>query len=126
MILTRYIYPVLLYVAFCFAEESGPALYSASKWVALETIAKPNYPPPTSDNWKQPTTEIYISIADFTDTIRCAKTLDNYISKAKYPKRLKFGMRTQRPYINMNIITMKQESWSKLRWKMARKLTIAY
>ncbi len=85
---------LLFIVAIKFARcvaQTGPAIFSDNQWAPLEKVKAPQYPPPTSDNWKKPTTEIYISIADFIDTVSCAKTLNSYISKAKYPGRLKFG-----------------------------------
>ena len=44
-----------------------------------------------STNWKEQTTEIFIFITNFLDSNRCSKSLYNYLSKAKYPQRIKFG-----------------------------------
>ena len=73
------------------SQHTGPAIFSNEKWVALDNLPQSVYPPPSTDSWRQPTTEIYISIADFLDSVRCAQTVHNYVSKAKYPDRLKFG-----------------------------------
>mmetsp|Transcript_10862 Transcript_10862/g.17809 ORF Transcript_10862/g.17809 Transcript_10862/m.17809 type:complete len:530 (+) Transcript_10862:55-1644(+) len=80
------------------AAESGKsdaaAIYSDQLWRTIDQSSKGDVKPfPPSDNsYESPTTEIYISIGNFMDGERCAKTIDRYISKAKYPKRLNFGI----------------------------------
>ena len=89
-------------------DTTAPALYSNKQWKALEQPENTNtvQPFPPSDNsYESPTTEIYISIANFMDGDRCAKTLDNYISKAMYPKRLNFGIVEQ---INTEVVPFRE------------------
>jgi hypothetical protein len=71
-------------------NNGGPAIYDNDKWGVLEDIQQA-YPKPISDSWMNPSTEIFISISNFLDSDRCALSIRNYLSKAKYPNRLKFG-----------------------------------
>jgi hypothetical protein len=76
-------------------ESTASAIYNNKKWKSIQQTKSDDTikPFPPSDNsYESPTTEIYISIGNFMDGDRCAKTIDNYISKAKYPNRLNFGI----------------------------------
>jgi hypothetical protein len=90
-------------------DSTAPALYSDKQWKTLEHFeedadtVKPF--PPSDNSYESPTTEIYISIANFMDGDRCARTIDNYISKAMYPKRLNFGIVEQ---INTEVVPYKE------------------
>jgi hypothetical protein len=94
---------------FCAPESTAAAIYSNKQWTALEQspdeseTVKPF--PPSDTSYESPTTEIYISIANFMDGERCAKTIDNYISKAMYPKRLNFGIIEQ---INTEVMPFRE------------------
>jgi hypothetical protein len=83
------------------STTSTSAIYSPSdkQWKPLKPLENQQENgvsvspfPPSDNSYESPTTEIYISIANFMDGARCAKTIDNYITKAKYPKRLNFGI----------------------------------
>ena len=90
-------------------ENTAAAIYFDKQWKALEPSpdeagsVKPF--PPSDNSYESPTTEIYISIGNFMDGDRCAKTIDNYISKAKYPKRLNFGIIEQ---INTEVVPFRE------------------
>ena len=75
-------------------DKSSAAIFNYEKWIPItnEKGDKLQPPRPYSDSWKNPTTEVFIAIAHYRDD-RCGKTLHNFISKAKYPQRLKFGKR---------------------------------
>lgn len=77
-------------------ESPSPALYCpySKQWKPLSSSSSERIPPfpPSDSSYDSPLTEIYISLPNFMDGERCAKTLDSYISKAKYPKRLNFGI----------------------------------
>jgi hypothetical protein len=47
--------------------------------------------PPVSDSWKDPTSQIFIGISHYRDS-RCATTVNNLLSKAKYPERIHIGI----------------------------------
>jgi hypothetical protein len=77
------------------ANDNDPSIYSNNQWVPLsEKSHAPNYPAPQPTEWKSTTTEIFITIENFLDSDRCSKSLHSFISKAKYPQRLKFGHHT--------------------------------
>lgn len=87
---------ILTLISHCLGYKNNEgSIYVDNNWKSLGTIDKePSLPLQTSDNWKYSTTEIFISISNFIDSERCASSLHNYISKAQYPQRLKFGLFT--------------------------------
>lgn len=90
-------------------DKTAAAIYFDKQWKALKQspgeagTVKPF--PPSDNSYESPTTEIYISIGNFMDGDRCAKTIDNYINKAKYPKRLNFGIIEQ---INTEVVPFRE------------------
>jgi len=89
------------------------AIYNAAEWVSLpddyspyqqsaskgkkasSASALPSHPPLPSNSWLSPTAEIYVGIVHYRDN-RCALTLKNLFSKAKYPARISVGVIKQK------------------------------
>ena len=86
---------VLFLAAFCSAEQ--PAVFDGNAWFSLSDEAlRPDENrrplPPISESWRDPAAEIYVSLAAFRDSKRCAATLKDLFSKASHPDRVRVGL----------------------------------
>jgi hypothetical protein len=87
----RFVLLSLLLSSVASASDNDASIYSNNQWIALPKSSPPNYPAPQPNEWKSSTTEIFITMENFLDSDRCSKSLQSFISHAKYPQRLKFG-----------------------------------
>lgn len=76
---------------------SFPAIYNTETWVPIRGEVSPNdaAPPksqPAVPYESNPNTVIFIGLVEYRDA-RCSRTIDNLLSKAKYPDRLRIGKR---------------------------------
>ena len=95
---------ILLLSSSLYATPS-PSIWNGESYVPVtyeQSEAKPV--PPVSQSWKDPNTEIFIGISHYRDS-RCADTLKNLFSKAKFPDRLKIG--EMKPVSVRNVIIFK-------------------
>jgi len=77
--------PLLLLAApFIFDEQRG-------EWVSFKQVAKPPGLPKQAASWQAADASLFVGIAHYRDG-RCAETLKNLFSKAKYPARVHVGI----------------------------------
>lgn len=72
---------------------ASQSIFNTETWISIPDEIqnfKEYSAPPVSDTWKSNDTEIFVAIASFRDK-RCALTLKNLFTKAKYPARLIIG-----------------------------------
>ena len=75
--------------------SSNPAIFDGTSWFEISSSSSSSSEqplPPISESWKDPHTEIYVSIVSFRDSERCASTLKDMFAKAKYPDRVRVGL----------------------------------
>lgn len=75
-------------------ESWVPVASNIAPWVSISSTEYNNHTIHSS-TWKSESTEIFIGISSYRDR-RCALTIKNLLSKAKYPNRLVFGIVQQR------------------------------
>ena len=86
----------IIYVAVIAQGESPPggaALFDSHRWIPIEDTINydDNLPQIVSNSWHNSDASIFIGISHFRDR-RCAMTLKNIFTKAKYPNRIRVGM----------------------------------
>lgn len=68
-------------------------IYNGDNWIDVD-YQQFQTKAPISTSFKDPSTEIFVSVASFRDA-RCALTLKNIFTKAKNPKRIRVGVINQ-------------------------------
>ncbi len=82
---------ILFFSSSLYALPTEPSINNIDSWVPVKYEKGDVKPlPPVSESWKDPNTEIFIGISHYRDS-RCASTVNNIISKSKYPDRIKIG-----------------------------------
>lgn len=72
--------------------ETTPSIFNYEKWVDLTGVQQSDHRPvgPVSNSFKDSNTLIFVGISHYRDS-RCATTLKNLFTKAKYPQRIRVG-----------------------------------
>ena len=89
---------LLVKLAVCKLESDGlSAVFNTEEWKLITTDvgssgASDDNPPKASNSWRDPDTQIFVSIVEYRDS-RCPITLRNLFTKAKNPNRLVVGKR---------------------------------
>ena len=85
---------LIVKLAVCKLESDGlSAVYNTEEWklVTNDVVSTSDEKPPkASSSWKDPDTQIFVSIVEYRDS-RCPVTLKNLFTKAKNPNRLVVG-----------------------------------
>ena len=81
-----------------FTDHPNGAIYNRVRWANLDPLytggaQKPT--PPSTDSWRDPTTEIFVTIPNYRDE-KCGDTLLDLFSKATHPDRVFVGVIQQR------------------------------